>query len=218
MSIKTYLNEQQLIECAELGRAISNPHRINIIQYLSQQEFSVDNLSQLLELNIANASQHLQQLKRAGLVESRRDGKLIYYRLSSGPVLNILSALKLQADYAREAFSTLINQNQISDDKLASISYDELTEGMKSQRIMLIDVRPQEEFAIEHLPGAVNISIDQLESHIALLPKDQEIVAYCRGAYSFLSKNAVITLNVKGFHARQFKEGIAILQAESEIR
>lgn len=215
MSIKTYLDEQQLIECADLGRALSSPHRINMIQYLSQQEFSVDGLAQLLELSIANTSQHLQLLKRAGLVESRRDGKMIFYCLTSGPVLNILSALKLQADYARKEFSMLINQTEMSDDKLAPISYNELIEGMKEKRIMLIDVRPHEEYEKGHLPGALNIPIEDLERHLAQLPKDQEIVAYCRGAYCFLSKNAVITLNIKGFHARHFKEGIEATLSES---
>lgn len=208
MSIKSYLDEQQLIECAELGRTLSSPHRINMIQYLSQQEFSVENLAQLIELSVANTSQHLQQLKRAGLVESRREGKMIFYRLTSGPVLNILSALKLQTDYARREFSQLISQQTVSDDKLAPIEYDELIDGMKNKRITLIDVRPHEEYKKDHLPGAINIPIEELEYHLAQFPKDREIVAYCRGAYCFLSKNAVITLNLKGFQARYFKEGI----------
>lgn len=208
MSVKTYLNEQQLIECAELGRALSNPHRISMIQYLSQQEFSVENLSLLLELSIANTSQHLQQLKRAGLVESRREGKMIFYRLAAGPVLSILSALKLQADYTRQEFQSLINQKEPSEDKLASVSYDELIEGIKTKQIMLIDVRPEEEYQENHLSGALNIPLYQLEQHLAQLPKDMEIVAYCRGAYCFLSRNAAVTLNLKGFNARYFKEGI----------
>ncbi|MCT6516754.1 MULTISPECIES: ArsR/SmtB family transcription factor [Enterobacterales] len=208
MPIKPYIDEQRLIECAELGRALSSHHRINMIQYLSQQEFSVENLSQLLELSVANTSQHLQQLKRAGLVESRREGKMIFYRLASGPVLNILSALKLQADYARREFSQLINQQDIPDDKLAPIEYDELIDGIKNKRIMLIDVRSQDEYEKDHLPGAMSIPIEELEYHLAQFPKDKEIVAYCRGAYCFLSKNAVITLNLKGFQARYFKEGI----------
>lgn len=208
MSIKATLDEQQLTECAELARVLSHPHRINILQYLAQQAFSVENLSKVINLSVANTSQHLQQLKRAGLADSERDGKQIYYRVANGPVLNMLSALKLQSDYHRRELNSLLNSNALSENNLSPISGDELVAGMKAGHIMLLDVRPEREYQEGHLPGAVNIPVDQLENCLAQLPGDKEIVAYCRGAYCFLSANAVISLRLKGFRARHFKEGI----------
>ncbi|MBA5807131.1 metalloregulator ArsR/SmtB family transcription factor [Morganella morganii] len=208
MSIKALLDEQQLTECAELARALSHPHRINIIQYLARDTFSVEQLAKVVGLSVANTSQHLQQLKRAGLAESEREGKNICYRLANGPVLNMLSALKLQSEYTRNELSSRLNRNVLSEEYLSPISGTELVAGMKSGQILLVDVRPEREYQDGHLPGAVNIPVDQLENCLAQLPDDKEIVAYCRGAYCFLSANAVISLRLKGFRARHFREGI----------
>ncbi|EKT60904.1 metalloregulator ArsR/SmtB family transcription factor [Providencia sneebia] len=212
MPIQAYLCEQLLVECAELGRALGNSHRVNIIQHLVQKEFSVDSLAKLLKLSIANASQHLQHLKRVGIVESRREGKLIYYRLSNKPVISIFFSLKQQVDYARKEFRELVNQEKILDDENCYISHYELIDALRTQSIMLIDVRSIEEFNNVHLPGAVNVPFETFEYYLALLPKNKEIIVYCRGAECFLSKHIMINLRLKGFKVRQYKEGISAIK------
>ncbi len=207
MSIKVYLNQQQLTEYANLGRVLGNAHRVNIVQYLSQQECSVDSLAQLLTLSIANTSQHLQQLKRSGIVESRRSGKLIYYRLTARPIMNILAAFKLQVDFVKQD----VNRDGVSDNKDFILSHDKLISGLNNQKIRLIDVRSSDEFNKGHIPSAVSIPFELLENNLALLPGNKKIVIYCRGFDCLLSRNAVISLRAKGFQAYRFQDGMSAI-------
>lgn len=207
LSSEQLLSEQSLSECAELARILGNVHRLSLLQYLSTNEYGVESLAKSTGLSIANTSQHLQQLKRVGFVDSRREGKQIIYRLSKGPVLNILAALFLFSEHNRQEISLMINQVD-ENNKLPLISYDELIHAIKQKDVLLLDVRPVVEYRKGHLPHALNIPVESLEDNLVHLPRNKDIITYCRGPYCFLSANAVMTLNMRGYQAKYFKEGI----------
>ncbi len=196
-----------LNELADISRVLSNAHRIILIEYLIQEEHSVERLSELSGLSIANTSQHLQHLKRANFVQTRREGKHIYYRLGQGPISGLLSALKEYAEYNHTEVQQLVMDTLQQRSTLEAISRQELISRIKENNIILLDVRPEEEYVQGHLPGALNIPLEELEIRLAELSEDQEIIAYCRGPYCVLSMNAVIALRAKGRQARRLIEG-----------
>ncbi|MEJ2766262.1 metalloregulator ArsR/SmtB family transcription factor [Photobacterium sp. MCCC 1A19761] len=198
---------QIFTELAELARCLGNAHRLALLEHIAQGERPVDRLAALSGLSVANTSQHLQHLKRAGFVSTRREGKQIYYRLSSGPIEPLLSALRQCAEHNRAEVQRLIADSYQRPDSLEAISRDELLTRMRESSVTLLDVRPQEEFALGHIPGAVNIPIDELASRFAELPSDQTVIAYCRGPYCLLSVDAIDILAKQGRTALRLKEG-----------
>ncbi|MBS0221304.1 MAG: metalloregulator ArsR/SmtB family transcription factor [Proteobacteria bacterium] len=193
---------------AELARVLGHAHRLELIEYVSQGERSVERLAQLTGLSVANASQHLQQLRRGGFVQSRRDGKRVLYRLADGPILSLLSALRSYAERNRAEVGKIVSDYFHRLDELEPISRKELARRLKAGTAVVLDVRPEDEFALGHVPGALNIPMDKLKRRLAELPKDREIVAYCRGAYCVLSFEAVALLRKQGFLVRRLEDGL----------
>lgn len=194
-------------EFAELARTLASAQRLLLLEHIAQGERSVERLAELSGLSVANASQHLQQLRRAGFVVTRRDGKRVLYRLGSGPVIGLLSALRQYAEHNRTQIRELVADRLDRPDSLEAISREELLHRLGEGSITLLDVRPEDEFASGHLPGAINIPIDELERRLAELPAGAQIVAYCRGPYCALSFDAVTVLRGKGFAVRRLDSG-----------
>lgn len=194
---------------ARVGKALGNGNRLEILEYLAQGERSVEALANVAGLTVANTSQHLQHLRQAGLVTTRKQGLKVYYRLSSNDVLDLIDALRRVAEHHVAEVERLINSYLTVKDELEPIPRDELLARARDGQVTVIDVRPPEEYAAGHLPGAVNIPLAELEQHLAELDqgKGQEIVAYCRGPHCVLAFDAVARLREKGLKARRLEDG-----------
>lgn len=203
----TNAKNQMFEQFAELARVLGHAHRLELLEHVSQGERSVERLAQLTGLSTANASQHLQHLRRGGFVQSRRDGKRVLYRLGDGPILALLSALWCYAERNRAEVREIVADYFDQLDTLEPVSREELVGRLRDASVTLLDVRPEDEFALGHLPGALNVPLDELERRLAELPKDREIVAYCRGPYCVLSFEAVAALRAKGYRIRRLEDG-----------
>lgn len=194
-------------EFATVARALGHSHRLEILEHLAQGERGVEALSRRIGLSIANTSQHLQQLRRAGLVSPRRDGKFVLYSLADDTVLGLLSSLRQVAERNVAEVDRIVRGYFADRDNLEPVSREELLERSREGLVTVLDVRPRDEFALGHLPGAVNIPLDDLEARLADLDPGQEIVAYCRGTYCVLSFEAVAELRRRGFRVRRLEDG-----------
>lgn len=197
-----------LEELASLSRVLGSPHRLEILEFLAQAEMPVELLTERTGLTFANVSQHLQQLKKAGLVVGRREGKRVIYRLAEGPVVEAVSAMRALAESNVEKIGDLLGTYYNAPGELEPIGSVELLNRLRNDSITLLDVRPPDEFAAGHLPGAVNIELDDLADRLAELPREQEVVAYCRGPYCMLSVDAVRLLTEYGYRVRRLQEGL----------
>lgn len=193
---------------ASVARALGNAHRIDIIEHLGQGERGVDALSAKVGLSTANTSQHLQQLKRAGLVESRRDGKYILYRISDDSVLTLMRALFDVGERNVAEVDKVLRGYFHERDNMEPVSHEDLLDRTRDGLVTVLDVRPKDEFGMGHLPGAVNIPLDELESRLSEIDDTQEVIAYCRGPYCVMSFEAVSALREKGFNARRLEDGL----------
>lgn len=192
---------------AAVGRAVANPRRLEIIELLSQGERTVDDLSREIGTTISNISQHLQVLRSSGLVTSRKDGQFVHYQLSGEDVAVFWQAMRrlsvgLSADL-RELIAMFVENR----DDMELVSRDELLETVRSGRVTVIDVRPSREYDAGHIPQALSIPLDQLHERMKDLPRDGQIVAYCRGPFCLLSVEAVERLRKLGFDARRLADG-----------
>ena len=195
-------------EFAAVARALGHAHRLEILEHVAQGQRSVEALSKSAGLSIANTSQHLQQLRRAGLVMSERDGKFVRYRLADETVLKLLASLQRVAERNVAGVNRIVRDYFLDRDSLDPISREELLERSRRGLVTVLDVRPADEFAMGHLPGALNIPLEALDAQLARFHPDQEIVAYCRGAYCVLSFEAVAALRARGFNARRLEDGL----------
>jgi rhodanese-related sulfurtransferase/DNA-binding transcriptional ArsR family regulator len=193
---------------AAVAKSLAHAHRLELLEQLAQGERSVEVLADRTGLSIANASQHLQQLRRAGLVTNRRDGKFIYYRLADDTVLDLLAALRGIAERNLAEVERLVRSYFHARDELEPITREELLRRSRTREITILDVRPEDEFALGHVPGAVNIPLRELEARLAELDPTQAIVAYCRGPYCLLSYDAVAALRARGFNVRRLEDGL----------
>lgn len=192
---------------AALARTLGNVHRLEILELVAQAEQPVETLAERTGLSFANVSQHLQQLRRAGLVVGRRDGKNIRYRLQDGPILEALAALGALAEHTISAVGEVVRRYYTKLDDMEPVSSAELLARLKDESVILLDVRPPDEFEAGHIASAMNITLDHLSKRLGELSKNVEIVAYCRGPYCILSFEAVKLLRGKGFRARRLSEG-----------
>lgn len=192
---------------AAVAKSLAHAHRLEILEQLAQGERSVEVLAQRADLSIANASQHLQHMRRAGIVANRRDGKFVYYRLADDAVLELLAALRRVAERNVAEVDRLIRSYFNDRDSLEPVSRAELLERSRASAVTILDVRPEDEFALGHLPGAVNIPLRALEARLFELDPSQEIVAYCRGPYCVLSYEAVAVLRTHNFKVRRLEDG-----------
>ena len=192
---------------AMVGKALSNGNRLELLEFLAQGERSVENLATVSGLTVANTSRHLQQLRHAGLIHSRKEGLKVFYRLSGEDVIDLLDALRNVAERHLADVEKLVNTYLTVKDSLEPIPRDELLARVNDDLVTVIDVRPTEEYAAGHLPGATNIPLSELEKHLDQFDPKQEIVAYCRGPHCVLAFDAVARLREKGFKARRLQDG-----------
>lgn len=204
-------SRQDLLDTlAQVGKALGSGHRLALLERLAQAEASVETLANTTELTVGNASAHLQHLRRAGLVTATRSGKQVIYRLTDERIVTLMSLLRDVAETNLAEMERLVSQLFDSDDpdgSLEAVSRDDLLNGLREGSVALLDVRPHDEFQAGHLPDAINIPLDELETMLDALPRDREIVAYCRGPYCVLSHEAVERLRKLGFRVRRFDEG-----------
>ena len=191
---------------ARVGKALASGKRLELLDLLAQGERTVDALAKSAELGLTTASAHLQSLKQANLVATRRDGTKIYYRLAGDDVAQLFALLRTVAEDHLPDVQTARDTYLGTDTE--EVGRDELLDRVRSGRATVIDVRPAEEYAAGHIPGAVSIPLDELTDRLAELPADQEIVAYCRGAYCVLSHDAVRLLTERGLTARRLTDGM----------
>lgn len=195
---------------ALVGRGLGNGHRLALLERLAQGEAAVETLASRAELSIGNASQHLQQLRRAGLVTAHRSGKQMIYRLTDERIITVLSLIREVAESnlaEMERLTSRLFSDDDSDGALQAVSCDELLAALEIGNVALLDVRPEDEYSAGHLPEAINIPLDQLDTMLSLLPRDRQIVAYCRGPWCVLSHEAVQRLTRLGYQVRRFEEG-----------
>jgi rhodanese-related sulfurtransferase/DNA-binding HxlR family transcriptional regulator len=192
---------------AEVAKALSSGRRAEIVDVLAQGERSVEEIATEIDQSVANTSHHLRALARAGLVMTRRDGTRIYYALSSERVAELWSAMRdvageHVAGLQRLAAAYLGGRNGIEE-----VDRDELALRLKAGELILLDVRPPAEFAAGHIAGSRSVPVAELRRHLRALPKDVEVVAYCRGPYCAYADEAVRELTKKGFRARRLSDG-----------
>jgi len=203
-----------LEEFAAIARALGHPHRLEILEHLAQGQRSVEGLAERVGISIANTSQHLQNLRRVGLVAARREGKYVLYSLADDSVVTALSAIRRVSERNAARVERILSGSAGASETIEAISRDELLTRMQDGRVTLLDVRPTDEYAVGHLPQAVNIPIAELEARIDELDPSQEIVAYCRGPYCVLSSEAVAALRERGFKVRRLADGLPEWRAE----
>ncbi len=193
---------------AAVAKTLGHAHRLELLEQLAQGERAVEVLANRTGMSIANASQHLQHMRRAGLVVSSRAGKFVYYRLADDAVLDLLAALRQVAERNVAEVERVIRSYFNDRDALEPVSRKELLKRSRAGDVTVLDVRPEDEFALGHLPGAVNIPLRALEARLSELDPSQEIIAYCRGPYCVLSYEAVAALRARGFQARRLEDGL----------
>lgn len=195
---------------AQVGRALGNGNRLELLERLAQVEASVEALARSTDLSVANASQHLQHLRRAGLVTARRDGRQIVYSLTDERIVLLLGLMRDIAESNLAEVERLVGRlfaENNADGVLEPMSRETLLEALQRGEVALLDVRPEDEYRAGHLPNAINVPADKLDQMLDRLPRDQEIVAYCRGPYCVLSHEAVQLLRQRGFRVRRYQEG-----------
>ncbi len=203
----TSFKHQLFSQFARVAKALGNGSRLELLEFLAQGERSVDVLAKLAGLSVANTSQHLQHLRRAGLVVGRKDGLRVIYRLTDPAVVELLSVLRTLAEKNLAEVGKLVFTHLSAKDQLEPVSAAQLLQRLRAGAVTALDVRPPEEFAAGHLPGAVNIPIDKLESGLSKLSRQREVVAYCRGPYCLMSFEAVLKLRKRGWKARRLRDG-----------
>lgn len=198
---------------ATVAKAVAHEHRLELLEAMAQGERTVETLASRAGISVANASQHLQQMRRAGLIEARRDGKFVYYQLSDSSVLDLIAALtRIGERHVAEVGKIVRGYFQQRDD-MEPVTRSELLARLKNGDVQVLDVRPEDEFAMGHVRGAINIPLDQLKRRLAKLDPKKVIVAYCRGPYCVLSFEAVAELRRRGFNVRRLEDGLPEWQA-----
>jgi len=192
---------------ARVGKALGNANRLEILEYLAQGDRSVEDLAGVAGLTVANTSQHLQHLRQAGLVSSRKEGLKVYYSLSGDDVIVLLDALRAVAERHIADVERLVNTYLTVKDSLEPVPRAELLARVREGLVTVLDVRPPEEYAAGHVPGAINIPLAELEQRLDELAREQEIVAYCRGPHCVLAFDAVARLREQGLKARRLEDG-----------
>ena len=193
---------------AAIAKTLGHAHRLELLEQLAQGERSVEVLADRTGLSVANASQHLQHMRRVGLVATRRQGKFVYYALADDGILDVLTALRRIAERNVAEVERIVRSYFNKRDELEPVSRKQLLKRIRARAVTVLDVRPPDEFALGHLPGAVNIPLRALKARLAELNTAQEIVAYCRGEYCVLSFEAIALLRARGFKVRRLEDGL----------
>jgi ArsR family transcriptional regulator len=192
---------------AAVAKAIGHEHRLELLELVAQGERTVERLAECTDLSVANVSQHLQHLRRAGLVVSRRQAKFVLYSLADEAILKLLASLRGVAERNMREVDRILRAYFQERDALEPISRAELLKRIKSRSVVVLDVRPEDEFALGHIHGACNVPVNQLKRELPKLDASKEIVAYCRGPYCVMSFEAVAELRRRGLNARRLEDG-----------
>jgi rhodanese-related sulfurtransferase/predicted transcriptional regulator len=209
-----YMNEHRQFkdrlyeQFARVGRALANPHRLELIDLLAQGERNVEDLAREAAMSVANTSRHLQELKSAGLVEVRREGHYGYYRLADDGVYGVWSAIRRLGGARLAEIDRLVGTYLTDRESLEGVCAEELLRKSREGDVVVLDVRPEEEYRAGHIPGARSVPVERLEAYLQEIPEDREIVAYCRGPYCVFSDEAVALLRSRGYRARRFESGL----------
>lgn len=192
---------------ARIGKALSSPHRLEILELLAQGERTVDSLATEIGLSLANTSQHLQALRQAALVESRKDGLFVSYRLADPAIFDLCTAIRTVAERRLADLERLVRGHFGDRSDAEAVEMGELLKRAKSKEVLVLDTRPANEYAAGHIPGAISIPVNDLQKRLRELPKSREYVAYCRGPYCVYADRAVELLRARGRRARRLREG-----------
>lgn len=193
---------------ARIGKAVAHPKRIELLDLLCQGERSVEVLAKTAALTVTNASAHLKVLREARLVETRPAGTKVYYRLAGESVCGLFFSMR---DLAAERYAEvemIVRDYFQARDELEPITREELMARADDGGVVVLDVRPREEYDAGHIPGAISVPLGELEGRLDALPRDAEIVAYCRGPYCVLAPQALTLLRRKGYRARRLQDGL----------
>jgi rhodanese-related sulfurtransferase len=192
---------------ARIGKALASPKRLEILDLLAQGERTVEEIASETAMPVANASQHLQALKGARMVESRREGLYAYYRLADEGVFRTWQAVRALGETHLAEVDRVVETYLDDRGALEAVEASELIERLGDGSVIILDVRPEEEYRAGHIPGARSVPVDDLEAALQTLPKDKEIVAYCRGPYCVFSDEVVLALSARGYEASRLTEG-----------
>ncbi len=193
---------------AELAQALGHAHRLELLEYVAQGARSVEELSARANLSFANTSRHLQILRRTRLVDTERRGKHVLYRLAGDTeIVALMRALGRVGERNVAEVSRVMDDYFHVRDALEAVSRNELVSRLRDGLVTVLDLRPEDEFALGHLPGAVNIPLSKLETRLGELPTDREVIAYCRGPYCVLSFEAAAALRARGYRVRRLEDG-----------
>lgn len=193
---------------ARLGHAVSSPKRLEMLDLLSQGEKTVEALAEQTETPLKNTSAHLRALRQARLVETRRQGTYIYYRLADDAVIRFLQSLQALGRSRLAEVEQITNLYLQRRDQLQPVSLTELRRLVRSGEVTVIDVRPREEYEAGHIPGALSVPVSELPRRLKEIPKSREVIAYCRGPYCVYSVDAVGILRKHGYSARRAADGL----------
>lgn len=200
--------DQLFEQFARIGKALANAHRLEILDLLAQGERTVEDLAHEAGMSVANTSRHLQELKAARLVEVRREGLYGYYRLADERVFSAWRAIRELGETRLAEIDQLVRTYLVDRESLEAVCAGELLAKMRDEGVIVLDVRPEEEYRAGHIPGACSVPIERLEAYLEEVPKDREVIAYCRGPYCVFSDEAVALLRSRGYRAKRLKEGL----------
>jgi len=192
---------------ARIGKALASPHRLEILELLAQGERTVDSLATEMNLSLANTSQHLQALRQAALVDSRKDGLFVSYRLADPAVFQLCSAIRMVSERRLADLERLVREHFSERTDAEPIAMNELLKRARSPNVVILDTRPASEYAAGHIAGAISVPLDELQRRLRQLPKNKEYVAYCRGPYCVYADHAVEILRSHGRRARRVLDG-----------
>lgn len=193
---------------ARVGKALASPRRLEIVDLLAQGERPVEEIARETAMSVASASQHLQALKAARMVETRREGLYVHYRLADEDVFRTWQAIRDLAESRLVEIDRVVEAYLEDRDALEAVDATELMERLSDGSVVILDVRAEEEYQAGHIPGALSVPVDALEAALQTLPKTRELVAYCRGPYCVFSDEAVAFLRARGYRARRLRQGL----------
>ena len=192
---------------ARVAAALGSGGRLQLLEFVAQGERSVDALAAMTGLSVANTSKHLQALRQAGLVSARKEGVRVYYVLAGNDVSLLMASLRGVAEHRAADVEKLLQDWLAHRDELEPVSAHEVLKRARAGLVTVLDVRPEDEYAAGHVPGAINVPIEKLEGYLSKLPKRKEVIAYCRGPYCLMSFEAVEKLRRRGFKAKRLENG-----------
>jgi rhodanese-related sulfurtransferase len=203
------IKDQLYDQVARIGKALASPKRLELVELLCQGEKTVELLAAQADISMKLASAHLRELRQARLVDTRKEGKYVVYRLASPGVADLWVALRAQAEERLVELQVALRQLVAQGDGLEGVDRKTMLKKAAAGELLVLDVRPAEEYAAAHLPHARSLPVNELKKRLAELPKDTPLVAYCRGPFCLMAKNAVELLRKRGYQAFHLSDGVA---------